>query len=133
MESLADKTDGKTYFVCDKGTSAAFHEAFMGALTYQPSVSDSDLHFKLFEAKIVYVRPRKHIGYFDIDDAVGRNLKLSVYNVEKKSLIRSIELLGPDGRVFDNIEFESSTAFVTVQFAEVFWTISTQLKLNSLH
>ena len=124
LESLAEKTDGKTYYVCDKSTSAAFHEAYMGALTYQPSISDGDLQFKLYESKIASVRPRTYIGYFDVDSTVGRNLKLSVFNVGKKSLIGFLKLSGPNKKAADNFVYDSDTsASVTVSLAEVGYLI----------
>lgn len=120
LEHLAALSDGKTYFIHDSDTSYAFNDAFQGALTFQPNISDSNLYFKLYEQKVKAVVPRVINGEFIVDNTVGRNLIFSVFDVEKQSLITNIRLSSPDGEEFNKMEFDSNTAVVFVKLAKVY-------------
>lgn len=39
IEELAEKTNGKSYFISDSDTGQGLSDAFIGSLTYQPAVS----------------------------------------------------------------------------------------------
>lgn len=58
-------------------------------------------------------------GRFELDLSVGRNLKLTVFNLEKDTNIGSMELVGPDGQIANQILFDGSTASVNVDAAQV--------------
>ena len=51
---------------------------------------------------------------------MGRNLKLSVFNLENRNNVESMKLKGPSDDVFDRIDFDTSTATVTVALAQVY-------------
>lgn len=119
MEWLADKTGGKTYFVRDSDTSAAFCDAFSGALTIQASVPDGELRFKLYESKITHVPPFVFYADFSVDKTVGHNMKLTVFNLENRGVIDYLKLIGPGGNVVDRVKYETNTAHITVPSAEV--------------
>ena len=55
----------------------------------------------------------------EVDQTVGRNLKLSVFNLENEESLESIELKGPDGDITNNFDFDTNTATVTVALARV--------------
>lgn len=119
MERLADLTDGKTYTVHDSDTSYAFSDAFDGALTYQPSILNTNLRFKLYERKIALVTKRIIEGEFLVDQTVGRNLVFTIFDVQRPSLIASIQLVSPDGKEFNQVEFDSTAAYIFVDLAKV--------------
>ena len=98
MEILADLTNGKSYFVDDKDTSADIQEAFQGALTFQPYVNSSDLVFVLFNSNTTENAARKIEGSFVVDSTIGHNLTLKVYNMNNPNQIRSMKLIGPAGK-----------------------------------
>jgi hypothetical protein len=114
---LADVTGGKSYFIKDDDSSEALQQAFMGACTYQSRVKNNDLRFKLFETTAVAFWPIE--GCFDVDATVGRNLKLSVFNLENRDNVISMQLKGPSNEVFNQIHFDTTTATVTVALAQV--------------
>jgi len=89
----------------------------MGACTYQSRVRNNDLKFKLFETTSV---ERRIEGCFDVDDTVGRNLILSAFNLDFRNSVESMQLTGPNNDVYDQIDFDTSTATVTVALAKVF-------------
>jgi hypothetical protein len=120
LENLADKTEGKSYFVKDEDSSEALKQAFLGASTFQSRVKHGDLIFKLFEKRLVVSESRTSLAdVVEVDPTVGRNLKLDVFNLDNQESVESIELTGPDGSVFSNFEFDTSTATTTVKLAEV--------------
>ena len=120
LENLADKTEGKSYFVKDEDSSEALKQAFLGASTFQSRVKNSDLIFKLFEKSFVVSESRTSLAdIVEVDPTVGRNLKVDVFNLDNQESVESIELTGPDGSVFSNFEFDTSTATTTVKLAEV--------------
>lgn len=43
IEELADKTNGKSYFIDDNDSSQGLNDAFVGSLTYQPAVSTDQI------------------------------------------------------------------------------------------
>uniref|UniRef100_A0A0P6FLQ1 Calcium-activated chloride channel regulator 4, 30 kDa form n=1 Tax=Daphnia magna TaxID=35525 RepID=A0A0P6FLQ1_9CRUS len=131
IEQLADITDGKSYFIRDDDTSEALEQAFLGACTYQSSVNSSDLQFKLFERTASADQSPTDInGGFDVDPTVGRNLKLSIFNLEKLANLESMELTAPDGNVVSKIDYQTTTASVTEDLAMVGrWALN--IKLNS--
>ncbi|XP_057365310.1 calcium-activated chloride channel regulator 4-like [Daphnia carinata] len=130
IEHLADITDGKSYFINDDDTSEALQQAFLGACTYQSSVNSSDLQFKLFEQTVSADQSTTDIdGGFDVDPTVGRNLKLSIFNLEKLTNLESMELTAPDGNVTNTIDYETTTASVTVDLAMIGrWALNVKLK-----
>ena len=113
MEELADKTHGKSYYVDDQDTSASLQQAFQGALTYQSYVSSSDLVFMLFSNTTGNAAHRLD-GSFTVDPTVGQNLTLSVYNLNDRSQVLDMKLIGPESQTFDKIEFNTWTATVVV-------------------
>lgn len=117
IEKLADATGGKSYFISDDDSSEALQQAFSGACTYQSRVKNNDLKFKLFETTAETLWPIE--GSFDVDATVGRNLKLSVFNLENRDNVESMQLRGPANEVFNKIVFDTSTATVTVALAQV--------------
>ena len=124
LEDLARKTEGKSYFVKDEDGGAALQEAFLGASTFQSSVHNEDLIFKLFEKDLTAGGGQADLtDDFDVDETVGRNLKLSVFNLDNKKSVKSIELTGPDGDVVNNFVFDTTTAILTVDLAKVNNTI----------
>ncbi|KAI9559825.1 hypothetical protein GHT06_013832 [Daphnia sinensis] len=131
IETLADLTDGKSYFIHDDDTSEALEQAFIGACTYQSSVNSADMQFKVFEKTAPADQSTTDInGGFDVDPTVGRNLKLSVFNLEKLANLESIELTAPDGNVISKIDYATTTASVTVDLAMIGrWALN--VKLNS--
>ena len=118
IEHLADVTGGKSYFIKDDDSSEALQQAFSGACTYQSIVNNDDLKFKLFETTASARRSVE--GCFDVDATVGRNLKLSVFNLENRNNVESMKLKGPSDDVFDRVDFDTSTATVTVALAQVY-------------
>jgi hypothetical protein len=83
-------------------------------------VKNNDLIFKLFEQVIVAGESKLNFeDVVEVDPTVGRNLKLSVFNLENKDNLESIELKGPDGDITNNFDFDTSTATVTVVLAKV--------------
>jgi hypothetical protein len=121
---LADVTGGKSYFIKDDDSSEALQQAFVGASTYQSTVKNEDLIFKLFEKDLTAGGGQTDLtDDFDVDETVGRNLKLSVFNLDNKKSVKSIELTGPDGNVVNNFVFDTTTATLTVDLAKVNNTI----------
>jgi calcium-activated chloride channel regulator 3/4 len=120
LEDLARKTEGKSYFVRDADGEAALQDAFLSASTFQSSVQNEDLTFKLFEKDFLTSAAQTDlVDEFDVDSTVGRNLKLRVFDLVNKKSVKSIELTGPDGDVVNNFVFDASTATLTVDLAEV--------------
>ena len=122
IERLADVTGGKSYFIKDDDSSEALQQAFMGACTYQSRVKNNDMIFKLFDKSFELKTSLE--DEVEVDPTVGRNLKLSVFNLDNRDGVESIELTGPDGVVVNNFQFDTSTATVTVELAQVktkFW------------
>ncbi|XP_057365305.1 calcium-activated chloride channel regulator 4-like [Daphnia carinata] len=130
IEQLADLTDGKSYFINDDDTSEALQQAFSGAYTYQSNVHSSDLKFKLYEATVEASKFKMNInGNFVVDPTVGRNLKLSIFNLEKLTNLQSVELTAPDGNVISKLDYETTTASVTADLAMIGrWSFN--IKLN---
>ena len=117
---MADITGGKSYFIKDEDSSEALLQAFSGSCTFQSNVKNNDLIFKLFEQVIVAGESKLNFeDVVEVDPTVGRNLKLSVFNLENKDNLESIELKGPDGDITNNFDFDTSTATVTVVLAKV--------------
>ncbi|XP_057365331.1 calcium-activated chloride channel regulator 4-like [Daphnia carinata] len=57
-----------------------------------------------------------------------RNLKLSVFNLEELANLESMELTAPDGTVFSEVEYETTTASVTVDLAMIGnWSLNVKL------
>lgn len=135
IEKLAELTDGKSYYINDEATSAAVHDAFLGALTYQPNIVNSDIQFKLFD-KRVDPKGRKFFDFeFEVDLTVGRNLKLSVYNLIDRNALLGLKLIGPNGQEEDKIKFDSVTASITIDSANVWSYIHrfiTATKINAI-
>jgi hypothetical protein len=120
LENLADETEGKSYFIKDEDSSGVIQDAFLTASTFQSSVKNNDLIFKLFEKSVEDKDLKTNLAdTFEVDPTVGRNLKLKVFNLDGEDSVESIELTGPDGNVTKNIEFVSNTATVTVALAQV--------------
>jgi calcium-activated chloride channel regulator 4 len=121
---LADVTGGKSYFIKDDDSSEALQQAFVGASTYQSTVKNEDLIFKLFEKELTASVDQTDLtDEFVVDDTVGRNLKLSVFNLDDEMSVESVELTGPDGDVVNNFVFDTTTATLTVELAKVNNTI----------
>ena len=73
-------------------------------------------------------RKRKIEGHFKVDPSVGRNLKLKVFNLEKREIIGSMELTGPNGQSSSLIQYDGSTATVSIALAQTGeWHFSIQL------
>ena len=119
IETLADLTDGKSYFVRDEDTSEALNEAFQSAITYQSAVSADKVHVKLYETMIRADRQGVVDGQFKVDPTVGRQLKMTLFNLDKTALVGSMELTGPNGQKADTIAVDGTTASVTVDLAQV--------------
>jgi hypothetical protein len=115
---LADVTGGKSYYIKDGDSSEAIQQAFTGACTYQSRVKNDDLKFKLFESTAA-LNSTSIEGCFDVDDTVGRNLVLSVFNLDDRNSLESMQLSGPTNEIYDQIDFDTSTATVTVALAKV--------------
>lgn len=124
IENLADITDGKAYFVNDLDASETLHEAFMGALTYQSSISNGDLQFKLYEKQISLDEIGVLEAEFNVDPTLGRNLKLSVFNLESRESVLAMVLVGPEDQAADTeIDFDTTTASVKVDLAKVVYNL----------
>ena len=123
---MAELTDGKSYFVNDESTASAVQDAFLGALTYQSSISNEDLKFKLVDKRIPVEQKMIDLE-FDVDYAVGRNLKLNLFNLTGPGAVKSVQLVGPNSQKIDEIKTENNVAVVSTDLAEVFcqkWPIS---------
>jgi len=48
IEELAEKTNGKSFFVDDNDTSQGLNDAFIGSLTFQPAVSSDHIVVLVF-------------------------------------------------------------------------------------
>ncbi|XP_046655991.1 calcium-activated chloride channel regulator 4-like isoform X2 [Daphnia pulicaria] len=128
IERLADVTGGKSYYIKDGDSSEAIQQAFTGACTYQSRVKNDDLKFKLFESTAAS-NSTSIEGCFDVDDTVGRNLVLSVFNLDDRNSLESMQLSGPTNEIYDQIDFDTSTATVTVALAKVGrWDLNVTLK-----
>ncbi|EFX71592.1 hypothetical protein DAPPUDRAFT_326968 [Daphnia pulex] len=130
VEHLADVTGGKSYFIKDDDSSEALQQAFVGASTYQSTVKNEDLIFKLFEKELTASGDQTDLtDEFDVDETVGRNLKLSVFNLDDEMSVESVELTGPDGDVVNNFVFDTTTATLTVELAKIGqWSLKVSLK-----
>jgi len=57
IEDLAEKTNGKSFFVDDNDTSQGLNDAFIGSLTFQPAVSSDHIvvlvYKKIFSISII--------------------------------------------------------------------------------
>jgi hypothetical protein len=87
-------------------------------------VKNEDLIFKLFEKELTASVDQTDLtDEFVVDETVGRNLKLSVFNLDDEMSVESVELTGPDGDVVNNFVFDTTTATLTVELAKVNNTI----------
>ena len=59
-------------------------------------------------------------GQFKVDFTVGRNLKLTIFNLEDVDNVVSMELMGPDGIMYGGqMVFDGTTASISTELAEV--------------
>ena len=104
----------------------------MGALTYQSSISNGDLHFKLYEKTVDIAKSDVVEAKFNVDPTLGRNLKLSVFNLDSDKSVLTMVLVGPEDQAADTkFDFDTTTASVKVDLAKVISIVANYLNITN--
>ncbi len=101
IEVLATKTNGKSFFIDDEGSSDPLNDAFTGSLTYLPAVPLEDMTVLLKQTK--YENDTSFHDSAIVDFTVGRNLTFRIDYTNKSHLL-SFSVVSPiSGTVYNNL------------------------------
>ncbi|XP_042884897.1 calcium-activated chloride channel regulator 4A-like [Penaeus japonicus] len=132
LESIALKTDGKTFTVLDTDTGSQLLDAFLGALTYQPGDTLADTKVKIYEYE--YRGTDKLVSAdFPVDNSVGRDMLFRLKTSAVKHTVSDPFLVRPDGTLLKTATFDPiiSSWTISVPQAEVGkWTWKAELSGN---
>ncbi|XP_057365308.1 calcium-activated chloride channel regulator 1-like isoform X2 [Daphnia carinata] len=105
IEDLADKTNGKSYFIDDNDPSQGLNDAFVGSLTYQPAVSADQIVVLLLNRQYQNVAGGTINDRFSVDSTVGRNFIFRI-DYTQKSHLKSFILKSPNGTVYTQLVYD---------------------------
>ncbi|XP_057365309.1 calcium-activated chloride channel regulator 1-like [Daphnia carinata] len=117
IENLADKTNGKSYFIDDNDPSQGLNDAFVGSLTYQPAVSAYQIIVTLLNRQYQNVAGDAINDHFSVDSTVGRNLIFRV-DYTQKSHLKSFSLKSPNGTVYTQFAYDDGVKVAMFKLPE---------------
>lgn len=117
IEELADKTNGKSYFIDDNDSSQGLNDAFVGSLTYQPAVSTDQIVVLLFKRQYQNVTGGIINENFSVDSTVGRNFVFRI-DYTQKNYLRSFSLKSPSGTVYTQLVYDDVVKVAMLKLSE---------------
>ncbi|XP_042230806.1 uncharacterized protein LOC121875002 [Homarus americanus] len=116
LESLAMNTGGKTYSVLDEDDGGMLDEAFLGALTYQPGQSLSNISVKIHEMEYHGANLTVY-STFNVDSSVGRKLQFRLDMDSTNHITSNPYLVSPNGTRITTAVLDSIINMWTIDVA----------------
>ncbi|CAL4157434.1 unnamed protein product, partial [Meganyctiphanes norvegica] len=135
LESLAEKTGGKTFTVVDEDDGGMLDDAFQGSLTYQPGETLSNTKINIYEYEYKGTDTTVTEA-FPVDKSIGRNLQFRLDTNDESHIKEAPILIQPNGSVITNTSFDLTIKMwvIDVELAEDGnWVWNVTLSGNANH
>jgi calcium-activated chloride channel regulator 4 len=122
---LATQTNGKSYFINDKGSNDELNDAFKGSLAFLPAVQSKNLNVQLFQKK--YQNGKKFEDSAIVEFTVGRNLTFLAEYTDRNYL-QNFTVKSKSGEVYNTVIYDNAAKLAYIEIPgiaeEGAWTFS---------